>query len=521
MNQISKFSQLDSPSEIAPPQIKGMFAKYFEVPFYSQSRYKSKYFIKQLFKNLIIYNSVMYFGIWLVCFVLLKLQTRNKLTLLSSQVFAGEYLVEKVTSVIFYILLVVYLGFEIAQQASRKIFFIDWEHPNLEKIREKRIRPNKKMNPTSYESKTLEGGNPQSKLEVTPFPCLTQESDPLNSKVEETPTLFGDSFEEAPDFPELDDSEEEAKQEPIVKNNFEEDLVKVREKDHPINLMNMVYQNYFQSNDVSLNYLNSESTVEFPLFVSKTSESSSDAPAQLTKTSAWRKIMITNSFNEVSVQLKISPLLILSISYCILEGLGSLDLGYLTRKGQSIDQFTESHYFLRKYWIFGVVLVVSVLCWVVRLLFKFVHGFACSELLDLCSVCNISLLVQLECGSFCYVHGKNHSGSGEGDLQTIYSKLVLEGAELKGTRGLEPQSDHQVFEVLAGSALFRNVEEIQTQAGKYLEFLQSHSFSNRALSEPVGQSEKLRNLDLRIFELLNGEVESVLKDSLKIGRAHV
>jgi hypothetical protein len=517
MSQIQEYSNNETgleSEEPSPPEVTSMFSKYYEIPFKFAGKQKTKFFIKKTFRYMIVYNSVVYFGFWLVCFVLLKLQTRNKLTILSSRVFAEEYLLEKITSLFFYTILLVYILLEIQEQASRKIFFIDWESPNLPKIRETRIKPENKVILSESQSKTIP--TKESKPNIEPFNYMTKESSDQNSKQINGDSLLMDSFDEDQSYLELVQSEEELRPEPVVKKNFQEDLIQVHDKEHPINLMNMVYQNYLNHQSQTLSSLNTQSHNDFSLFRSKSEESSHEHsrvhPNQLTKTSAWRKIMITNSFNEVSSQIKISPLIILCISYCLLEGIGTLDLGHLTRQGQSSGDFSESHYFLRKYWIFGVVLLVSVVYWVLRWMLKFVDGFACSELLDLCSVCNISLLVQLESGSFCYVHGKNHSGSGEGDLQTIYSKLVLEGAEFQATRGLNSKSDQQVFEVLPGSSLLENVQRVQTQANKYFQFLQNSSLNLPAQSTFL--QKELKSMDLKLYELLNKEVERVLKESI-------
>jgi hypothetical protein len=46
--------------------------------------------------------------------------------------------------------------------------------------------------------------------------------------------------------------------------------------------------------------------------------------------------------------------------------------------------------------------------------------------MDLLSVTNISLLFEINEGVYCYVHGKNPFGTGEGSLDMIYKKLDLE-----------------------------------------------------------------------------------------------
>lgn len=46
--------------------------------------------------------------------------------------------------------------------------------------------------------------------------------------------------------------------------------------------------------------------------------------------------------------------------------------------------------------------------------------------MDLLSVTNISLLFEINEGVYCYIHGKNPFGTGEGSLDMIYKKLDLE-----------------------------------------------------------------------------------------------
>jgi hypothetical protein len=518
MNQISQYSNIpDKADPITPYQKRTeiLFEKYFEIPMHKQVKQKGLYMVKSTFKYLVIYNAIMNLGIWFICFILLKLQNKNKLNLLSSTVFKEEYLLEKITGVTFYVCLLVYIILEIYQQSFRKIFVIDWEKHNLEEIKEQRINYDSEL---SYFSilKSENETNPASES----FLQQTKETprSNLNTNSVDKNRLLAESFENEPSYMELIQSDDDnVHPKPSIKRNYKEDFIQVKEKDHPINLMNMVYKNYFNSakeilsDDVILS-----KAKDFPLFVQSKMNNHNDVDSNLTKTSAWRKIMITNSLNEVSNQISVSPLIILCVSYCILEGLKMLDLGYSNRKGQMVDDFSETHYFLRKYLILGVIIVVSLLVWILRFFFRVVRGYASSELLDLCSVCNISLMVQLESGSFCYVHGKNHSGSGEGDLQSIYSKLVMEGTAFQATRGLSPKSDHQIFEVLVGSLLFDKVNEIRQQAAKYLEFVEN----NLELIKDVSKKKEVvlkhsRNeIDLKIFKLINEEVENTLKESI-------
>ena len=522
MGQISVFSGLVGKVSGTNPQQNGiqkLFDKYFEIPVHSSGRYKGLHLAKKIFKYLAIYNSLMYFFIWLICFILLKMQNKNKLTLLSSVVFSEEYLTEKVTSCMFYVCLLVYLVLEVHQQSFRKIYMIDWESHNLEELKETKIEAVSSLPGDSPGDSPQP--NPEDSEHADQRPVLGESRDTLNigsSQVEDD-LLLTDRFDGDQSYMELVQSDEEVQPEPSVRKNYDEDLIQVRERDHPLNVMNKVYRNYLTNSNRQAPEDTAQNFKDFCMFASpRRSPLDSKSPnSKLSKTSAWRKIMITNSLNEVSIQLSASPLIILSITYCILEGFGLLSLGLLNRKGQSVDQFSEVHYFLRKYLIFGVVMAVSMLVWLARWLLRVVRGFACSELLDLCSVCNISLLVQLESGSFCYIHGKNHSGSGEGDLQSIYSKLVLEGTAFQATRGLEPKTNHQIFEVFLGSGVFEKVETIRTQAQKYMEFLKKSSLSNAvALKKTKSRAKNVdTQMDMKLFELLNEEVEEMVKEAIQ------
>lgn len=56
--------------------------------------------------------------------------------------------------------------------------------------------------------------------------------------------------------------------------------------------------------------------------------------------------------------------------------------------------------------------------------------------MDILSVSNISLMFEIKEGIYCYIHGWNPFGTGEGSLDMIYKKLDLESKNECYTRGL-------------------------------------------------------------------------------------
>ena len=569
ISQIIRFAKIQSPSKetsesskVTPVslEIREIASKYLNNIAKTQGWELAFFFYHKFAKLVAICYVALGLVVWLIWLVLLKAQNQRFFRIPSHDVFPREYLAEKIIFCLCYTGLFASLILQIRSQAGRKMFLVDWEQPNL--VQNKNILSNEESdhgdqlalnvdvdytetdvpifpNSESNENDGLvirdnngktgnlantaneEGGNPfsQNLNNLNTHSGLTSPVSEAEFGLQESSALFdNDDSESEPEL--YIPSSLDPLPSPKIKKHFNEDLVSVPDPTHPLNQMNSVYQTLLQENKHrSRNPLRGNNT-QFPLFINQSS-GLANRPAQ---TSAWRKIMLTNTLNELALKLSLEPLLLLILALALLQGFDLLNWGRLAVKNQLPDQ-AENHYFLRKFLIIATVLVVAFVYWLARKIAQACAPMDSSDFVDLCSVCNLSLLLQTPTGSFAYLHGKSHCPSGEGDLQTIYHRLLSEGHSAGPTRGLSPESDHQIFEMLPCPRLFSNLSRIRQQAELYLGYLKAKNLKNP--TEPSYQKRRsqpgkhvnspARKVDIRLFELFAGEMESTLKNAVRGG----
>lgn len=147
---------------------------------------------------------------------------------------------------------------------------------------------------------------------------------------------------------------------------------------------------------------------------------------------------------------------------------------------ESNDHFQSG--VLRFFWIISIFNVIGILFRLCSKLSESIFdGSVYDNLVDFCSICNISIIIHKHKRRVTYIHGKSSFLTGEGSLSMIYKKLKLEANPEITNRGIISESDVQVFDVLQ---LFSEtnkekniVEEIKSQiiGGKCKVFTKSFS----------------------------------------------
>ena len=162
--------------------------------------------------------------------------------------------------------------------------------------------------------------------------------------------------------------------------------------------------------------------------------------------SMWRSMMF---FNELKEELT-SPFL--GYLFFLLGFLALASLINIDNTGCQLysndNLCAEQNAFLRYGVILGLALLVGFGLEILTYAWTFLSGEGYRNLIDLSSVCNISLVVSREHGRATYIHGRNSFDTGEGSLPIIYKKLEMEASGLGAGRGMVDNSDEQVFDVM-------------------------------------------------------------------------
>jgi hypothetical protein len=193
-------------------------------------------------------------------------------------------------------------------------------------------------------------------------------------------------------------------------------------------------------------------------------------------TSMWRYMMFINELNEELQKPYISFGSVFLILLGLIEGIG---LGKFTQISQDFSlseiklnasQTTSNEHtnvFLRFFLICVANILIGIVIAIIKKIMGFFNGESFENIIDLCSVCNISLVMVNDYNRAVYIHGKNTFQTGEGSLTVIYRKLELESLGYGAGRGIVSSDDSQVFDIVDIAGLkpgeFDILEEIKNQ----------------------------------------------------------
>ncbi|XP_060109840.1 meckelin-like [Heteronotia binoei] len=169
--------------------------------------------------------------------------------------------------------------------------------------------------------------------------------------------------------------------------------------------------------------------------------------------SAWRTFLIANEWNELQTHRKVHPPLQLFATLLLLEVVGlknlaSRDLNVNLQPGSGVHLAAWSP-ILRFGIAASIWLAVGIAQVVisVALYERFVED-KIQQFTDLCSLSNVSVFILMHrCYGF-YIHGRSVHGHADVSMDTMHTYLRREEENLCPLRGLEANSDIQMFEVL-------------------------------------------------------------------------
>ena len=197
--------------------------------------------------------------------------------------------------------------------------------------------------------------------------------------------------------------------------------------------------------------------------------------------SSWRYLTFVNEFREEMTNLALSAGFILLCLNLFMIGFKFENFSRL--HGNQVYYykeiaFLEDSSFLRFFLIIILVLTMGIFSSVVSWVNGKFFGAGYENLIDLCSICNVSLVIFLQPNKVCYIHGKNNFGTGEGTLALIYKKLQLESTGNSKNRGILENDAHQVFEIIDHSSYKKN-EKKENNLEKKDNTLNDHFFTQK------------------------------------------
>ena len=165
--------------------------------------------------------------------------------------------------------------------------------------------------------------------------------------------------------------------------------------------------------------------------------------------SMWREINFTSEIYKLMTYDPINCSLISLITLAIFHG---FDLNRYSHLSTDASFSNSSVYFevaiFRFFWIFIIHNLLLLIFMFLNKINAIFNGSLSDNLIDFCTISNISLLFNKNNQRVIYIHGKSCFDSGEGTLAFIYKKLKLESNESFFRRGLDSSFDKQVFDVL-------------------------------------------------------------------------
>ncbi|KAG0718835.1 Meckelin [Chionoecetes opilio] len=175
--------------------------------------------------------------------------------------------------------------------------------------------------------------------------------------------------------------------------------------------------------------------------------------------SIWRTYFIANEWNELQTYRKVNVGLQLFLTLLFLKVFGFENLSSMSPdssfQGSPEDNSAPQSFVCRFAISISIYLALVMAQWVFKLMFyeRYVEN-KLQQLIDLCSIANISIFILEHKMYGYYIHGRSAHGFADVDMQSIYEQMKREEEDLCGHRGLEPSSECQTFEV-AVTAKFR------------------------------------------------------------------
>nr|XP_053641598.1 meckelin-like [Cherax quadricarinatus] len=168
--------------------------------------------------------------------------------------------------------------------------------------------------------------------------------------------------------------------------------------------------------------------------------------------SIWRTYFIANEWNELQTYRKIDLGCQLFLTLLFLKVIGFENLAAADPNSSlSVNNgnYNSPQSYVCRFAIsMSVYVIIVAVQWIFRVVFyeRYVDN-KLQQIIDLCSIANISIFILEHKMYGYYIHGRSAHGYADVDMQCIYEQMKREEEDLCGHRGLEPSSECQTFEV--------------------------------------------------------------------------
>ncbi|XP_063715703.1 meckelin-like isoform X2 [Symsagittifera roscoffensis] len=187
----------------------------------------------------------------------------------------------------------------------------------------------------------------------------------------------------------------------------------------------------------------------------KSTKSPSDTKkgSEASTVSIWRTYFVANEWNEIQTIRKTNVLFQIVAVIFFLEGLNFKEFA---RADPSNDLFPDENYVNSPYntWLrfavgASVYVAIGIAQYLVEILFysRFIED-PFNQFVDLCSISNISCFIMSQKQYGYYIHGRSVHGFADANLAQLSLLMQKEQDDLRGTRGLLPDSSIQTFEMI-------------------------------------------------------------------------
>jgi meckelin len=125
---------------------------------------------------------------------------------------------------------------------------------------------------------------------------------------------------------------------------------------------------------------------------------------------AWRGMFLLNEFHELQTDKLINIEFTLFVYILIMEGCGWKYFSTYDPTFHNTDQKSPYNYVLQFFFTAIIMYAIGICQYVIRYVLKFKYPLKCEQFVDLCSICNISLLMFDHSFHGYYIHGKSPYG---------------------------------------------------------------------------------------------------------------
>lgn len=183
------------------------------------------------------------------------------------------------------------------------------------------------------------------------------------------------------------------------------------------------------------------------------------------KISCWRTLFVANEWNEIQTFRKINPTIqlifvLFFLKVVNLEAFTTSDCN--TNIVRDVNQYQAAYSsILRVGMAVSMYLGVALFQYLIYL-FIYIRCFEdkIGQFVDFCSISNISMFIMTHTQFGYYIHGRSPHGNADTSMQKMTEALLSEENNLTARRGLEKDSDQQVYSISISDKLSRQYSKV-------------------------------------------------------------